>query len=131
MTVPGIGAGEEITTPRGPARKLVFTTGCAVRTPIVAVDLEWVRREFAAMFDQAAQAVETAGYSLDDAITDRFLRLHPPGRDAIEVQAGVLGDHERFEAFCRGVLSRAGMGDATFDGTYLERLVVRTYVDRD
>ncbi len=96
---------------------------------MAAIDLDLIQRAFGALLDRAALAVESAGYSLDDSITERFIRIRASNGDSVEVEAGFLSDRARFEAQCRDILRQADLADLASGACVLEEIIVRTCLE--
>ncbi len=60
--------------------------------PLNELDMDWLRRRFSTLFDEAALAVNRAGYDLDDVVFDRFIAYEHKGAEPVEVALPSLTD---------------------------------------
>jgi hypothetical protein len=77
--------------------------------PLQATDLPQIRSAISQLMDQAAHAVQLAGYEQDDAEIDRYAEMRPKGeRESKRIEIESLGDADALVApFTRQDMSPA------------------------
>lgn len=78
-----------------PSRTTVFSSVTPVNFAVADLNLDDLRRSFAPTFDQAAHAIQLAGFEQDDGVINRWLVCRVNGREP-EVIAESLADTDRF-----------------------------------
>ena len=78
-----------------PTRTTVFSRVTPVDFAVADLNLDDLRRSFAELFDQAAHAIQLAGYEQDDGIINRWLVCRVGERE-LKVPADTLADADRF-----------------------------------
>jgi len=83
-------------TSNQPRRTVIHEETVPCNVPLDELDLDWLRRQFSALFDRAAGAVNRAGYDLDDVIVERFVTTSAENRERLHTAPHSLSDSDRF-----------------------------------
>lgn len=76
-------------------RDILFDEAMPMNTSLVLLDLDRLRRTFAALGDRAAQVVTAAGFDQDDVVLDRLIACRVNDTVQAEVPADWLADAAR------------------------------------
>ncbi len=115
----------------GPIRRdILFDESRPIRAPLTRLDIESLRRSFAALGDRAAQAVIAAGFDQDDVVLDRLMRCHVDDTVGAELPADWLADAGRLSGAIIAALSSRAQRPIPIEGVTIESVRVRAVLER-
>lgn len=115
----------------GPIRRdILFDESRPIRAPLAGLDIEALRRTFAALGERAALAVSAAGFDQDDVVLDRLMRCHADDTLEAELPADWLADAGRLAGAIIAALATTAQRPIPIEVATIESVRVRAVLER-
>ena len=98
--------------------------------PLDELDMDWLRRQFSTLFDEAALAVSRAGYDLDDVVFDRYIACGHNRSDPVDMPLPSLTDADAIASAVLELLTSDGNDSSPPTGPRIAGLRVVVILER-